>query len=29
MFKNLNRDATRVDCFTALLALYAALATLF
>ncbi len=29
MFKNLNRDATRVDCFTAVLVLYSALATLF
>lgn len=28
MFKYLNRDATRVDCFAAVLALYAVLATL-
>ena len=28
MFKFLNRDATRVDCFTAVLVLYAALANL-
>ena len=28
MLKYLNRDATRVDCFTAVLVLYAALANL-
>lgn len=28
MLKYLNRDATRVDCFTAVLVLYAAIANL-